>query len=409
MSLVADSRTTRRWYVLQLLFAFLGAATSLYLLVQHTRLKIGIQDGPSFCSFGAHADCNVVNGSQYSEIFGIPLAALGVLYFLALFLLGAIQPPTTRAFRSAQAWMARLALLSLAIDLGLLGIQAFALNNFCLFCCLTYLFSAGHLLANFALAPVGSRSLRAVLATHQKGKLPSFASAATFSGVLASAFALYLYVSASAGSARVAGMEESKKVFLETWNQRPATSIPILPADPIWGNPQSKVQVVVFSDFECPHCQRAAFAMHTALAPEEGRVQVVFKNFPLDMSCNPLLKNPIHQNSCALAHLGFCAQQKGKFWDFHDRVFFKLSARELSSTRDLVYEGVKQLFSRKEFDDCLANPEALAHTLAGIEQGRSLTIDSTPAIFINGKKVTVAPTVDLIRELVQRELAATSM
>lgn len=301
--------------------------------------------------------------------------------------------------------MARLAVVALAIDLWLLGVQAFALQNFCLFCCFTYLCTFGHLAMNWMMLPVGSRDWRVFLKSERKVQLPSFVWAVSVVVLVTASISLYQYVSSSLSAVRTAGIEQSKKAFLETWSQRPSVTIPVKGTDPVWGNPQSKVQIVVFSDFECPHCQRAAFALHTALAPEQSRIQIIFKHFPLDMSCNPLLKAPIHQNACALAHLGYCANQKNRFWDFHDRVFFKLSARELSSSRDKVYEGVKLLFTRKEFDECLTNPEALANTRDDIEQGKNLGIESTPALFINGKRVAFAPTVDLLRELVQKELA----
>jgi protein-disulfide isomerase/uncharacterized membrane protein len=397
--------TSRRWYFLQLIFAALGVGTSLYLLVQHTRLKTGIQGGSALCSFGQYADCNVVNASQYAELGGVPLAALGILYFACLFMLGLSQPPATRGHSRAQVWMARLALAALAVDVWLIGVQAFAIHSFCLFCLFTYLCTAGHLATNWLQQPRGVRNRRHWLVGERKAHLAPFALAANLVVLIAVGTGLFQYVFSSENAAQVASMEQSKKVFLETWSTRPAKSIPIGENDPSWGNSQAKVRVVVFSDFECPHCQRAAFALHTALASSESQVQLVFKNFPLDMACNPLLQRPVHPNSCALAKLGYCANAKKKFWEYHDRVFFKLSAREISSAQDAIHDGVKNIFTRKEFDDCMANQEALAHTQRDIDLGKNLEIDSTPAIFINGKRVSFTPTVDLIRDLVQRELA----
>jgi protein-disulfide isomerase/uncharacterized membrane protein len=403
---VADSRTSRRWYFLQLLFAALGAATSLYLLVQHTRLKSGIQGDSSFCVLGQYADCNVVNASAYAEIFGIPLAALGTLYFLALFLLGALQGPSQKSFRRSQVWMARLALCALAIDVWLTGIQFFALHSFCLLCAFTYVCTIAHLVLNLLLMPTEKRQLRNLWVAEAGAPIPSLVWAVNAAALALASFVLYQSVSTQVNTVRTATQEQNKKTFLESWSQLPSAPITVQAGDPIWGNALSKIQIVVFSDFECPHCQRAAFAMHTALAPERERVHVVFKQFPLDNTCNPLLQEQMHPNSCALAHLGYCANQKGRFWEFHDRVFFRLSPRELSSSRDQIFEGVKPFFTRKEFDDCLTQPEAVAHTQSNIDQGRDLQINSTPTLFINGKKVSLPPTVDLLRELVQKEADA---
>ena len=396
---------SRRWYFVQLLCAALGAGTSLYLLVQHTRLKSGIQGGSTLCNLGAYADCNVVNASQYAEVFGIPLAALGVLYFVFLFLLGVAQPPPSRGFRRSQVWVARAATFAVAVDVWLLGVQAFALRSFCLFCCFTYLCTVVHLVGNWIQRDSDSRGWKAFLNAERKVRLPPFVWAGTFVVLLVAAFSMFHYVYSSEGAARAANQDQARRVFMETWDQRPGKTIELKSTDPIWGNPDAKVKVVVFSDFECPHCQRAAFALHTALAPEQNQVQMVFKHFPLDMACNPLLQQPMHANACALAALGYCANQKKKFWDFHDRVFFKLSARDLNGDRDALYNGVKNLFSRRDFDECLRDPAAVESIRADIEQGRQLEVISTPTVFINGKRVAFAPTVDLIRDLVRREIA----
>lgn len=330
----------------------------------------------------------------------MPLAAGGVLYFLLLFLLGAFQPPRSKGFPKAQAWMALLALLALSVDLWLTGVQAFVLRSFCLFCIFTYVCTAAHLALNWAMAPKERRGSR-FLRSDKRSTIPPLVWAGTFSLLIASSIGLY---SLSTGPAPRVGAEEAKRAFLASWETLPSVPISLRASDSQWGNPQAKVQIVLFSDFECPHCQRAAFAIQTALATEKDSVNLVFKHFPLDMSCNRLLTQPIHANACALAQLAQCAEKKGKFWDYHDRVFFKLSARELSSTRDKIWEGVRTVFTREEFDRCLADSEAASNVQADIEQGNVLGVTSTPSVFINGKKVTLAPTVDLLRDLVKKEL-----
>ncbi len=402
---MADFRASRRWkYYLQLVLAALGAGISLYLLVQHTRLKTGIQGGSSLCSLGRYADCNIVNASRHAEIAGIPLAALGILFFLGLFVFGLIQPPGSRGFARSQVWMARAAGGALLVDLYLLSVQAFVLQTFCLFCCLTYVCTGGHLFLNWQQLAAGHRHWENLFQGERRVRIASFAWAITFVAVLVGAIGVFQYHASTVGASRSASLEQSKKAFLETWANRPSSPISLKSTDASWGNPQAKVQVVVFSDFECPHCQRAAFALQTALAVNEKKVQMVFKHFPLDNSCNPLLQAPMHANACALSYLGYCANKKNRFWDFHDRVFFKLSARELSSSKDQLYDGVKTLFTRKEFDDCLANGDAQANTRADIELGKRVGVDSTPSVYINGKRVIFAPTVDLVQELVQKEL-----
>ncbi len=399
---MTDSKTHRRYY-LQLVLALLGAGISLYLLVQHTRLKTGIQGG-SLCNLGEFANCNVVQTSSYSQLFGIPLATFGLLYFLSLFVLGALLPPRNKAFVKGQIWLARFAAIAVLVDAYLFGVQLFALKSFCLFCISTYLCTFGHLALNWFLRAPGERNWKSFLVGGKRNRLPSFAWAMTAAVVAVSGLFAYNYSNGSQEAHRRANVEKSKQTFVETWAERPSKPIPVKASDATRGKRDAKVQVVVFSDFECPHCQRAAFALETALAPERDQVLLVFKNFPLDMACNNLLKQPIHQNACALAYLGYCANKKNRFWDFHDRVYYKLSGRDISSSQDRIQEGLKTIFTKKEFDECLKNPDAQAAIREDIELGKQVGVDSTPSIYINGKRVSFTPTVDFLRDLVQKEL-----
>jgi uncharacterized membrane protein len=118
----------------QIIVSTLGLILSLYLLVQHTRLKAGIQDKDGFCHIGEGFDCNSVNASAFSEIVGIPIAALGALFFFTLLILVAFHPPESRYYRKTQIITARLSTLALGIDLILFGLQYFVIRKFCLFC-----------------------------------------------------------------------------------------------------------------------------------------------------------------------------------------------------------------------------------------------------------------------------------
>lgn len=356
------------------------------------------------CNLGSYANCNVVHTSQYSELFGIPLAAIGTFFFVVLLLLGSLQPPGSNGFARAQAWMATLVSIALGVDFYLLGVQAFALKSFCVFCVATYLMSALHLGLNWFLLPTESRTCRNFFIADKRSRIPSMVVAMVVVLSSIAALGMLAYRSTNISAVQTANIEQARKAFLDSWANQPRVAIPTSSTDGSWGNPDAKVKLVVFSDFECPHCKRAAFALHTALSPEQNRVHLVFKNFPLDMSCNHLLQQPIHANACSLAALSYCANRKGKFWDFHDRVFFTLSEREISSTHDKLFDGVKTVFTRKEFDECLADPAAQANTKSDIALGIQLGIDSTPTLYINGKKVSFSPTVELVRSLVAKEL-----
>lgn len=375
-------------YLIQLGSSILGLITSLYLLVQHTRLKSGIQESASFCSFGRFADCDVVNASQYSEILGIPIASLGALfYFTALFL----------SLVSRQRWIFFLSIAGLTVDVALLAVQLFALKTFCLLCGLTYLSTVGILLTSLRLR-----------------KMPAFADLAwtpPLVGLSALAYAAFLGVLMLLPSHfRLQGqtfamVENALAQFFNSWREMRTKEIPVKAGDGTFGRKDAPVKIVVFSDFECPHCRKAAFTLHAGLKPLRNQVLVVFKHFPLDSTCNPALKYQLHPHACQLARLAYCANAKGKFWEFHDTIFLDVG-EEVSEGLEKVGEEISGILSKEEMDDCLKNEKSLANLGEDIKLGRELGIAGTPSVYINGKHVSIPLTVETLRRLV--EIEATS-
>jgi uncharacterized membrane protein len=74
-------KLNKKLYWTQTILALLGTILSIYLFFQHAQIKFGIQDSDSFCTLGPYADCNAVNSSDFSEFLGIPIAAVGALFY----------------------------------------------------------------------------------------------------------------------------------------------------------------------------------------------------------------------------------------------------------------------------------------------------------------------------------------
>ena len=123
--------------------------------------------------------------------------------------------------------------------------------------------------------------------------------------------------------------DEIKEIISELEAKAPATqpaqarSQPSTPSvfqvslddDPVKGNPNAPVTVVEFSDFQCPFCSR--FFTQTLPLIEEnyintGKVKLVYKDFPL-VTLHPNVK-PVHVAA-------ECADEQGKFWEYHDALF----------------------------------------------------------------------------------------
>lgn len=398
--------------ILQWLCCILGIASSLYLLAQHTRLKSGIQESASFCTFGKYADCDVVNASHYSEIAGVPLAALGAIFYFLCLCLSVMAPRHDKNFVKTQQILGWLGVAALIADLGMLGIQLFALQTLCVMCLFTYLCSAGVLASAVSLceAPgnLGKR-LKSLLF----GKTPQWTlplPLMLISGIALICFTIMTQLLPSyfkLQGQNYAMVDNALENFFQSWRDRPTKKISVKSDDATTGNPQSKIQLIEFSDFQCPHCRRAAFTLHTALKPLKDDVQLVFKHFPLDSSCNPALKYQLHPHACKLARLAFCANRKGKFWEFHDTIFLKLSEETVATGIEEISSKLGEALSPEEVEKCLNDPKSLAAVADDISAGSAASISGTPALFLNGKLISIPITVENLKRLIQVQQSLT--
>lgn len=135
--------------------------------------------------------------------------------------------------------------------------------------------------------------------------------------------------------------------------------------DPILGDPDAKISIVEFSDFQCPFCARSHI---NALADlrnsnyfKNGEVNLVYKQFPL---------NSIHPYAQKAGEASLCAQDQGQFWEYHDILFANQGALDVDSLKTYA----TQLgFDTGEFNSCLdggkytseVNKETAQATAAG--------------------------------------------
>lgn len=110
--------------ILLIVIALLGMAIMGYLISIHYAPTEG-----AFCNLGEGLSCDVVNKSIYAEVFGIPVSALGFLYFAGVFLL-----VLWKRKNAPYQWLALISIIFLGPSLYLTGIELFVLKNICVFC-----------------------------------------------------------------------------------------------------------------------------------------------------------------------------------------------------------------------------------------------------------------------------------
>jgi len=165
--------------------------------------------------------------------------------------------------------------------------------------------------------------------------------------------------------------------------------------DPFVGNPNAPVTIVEFSDFQCPFCKRAFQEVIGPLKEEyvkTGKVKFVYKNFPLAN---------VHPEALPAALAASCADDQGKFWDFHDAIFN--NQHTLSSTK--YQEIAEQLeLDKSKFDNCLNNKIHLKEVQKDFDYGLSVGVSKTPTFFINGIKLIGAQPYKTFQQVIESEL-----
>jgi protein-disulfide isomerase len=143
----------------------------------------------------------------------------------------------------------------------------------------------------------------------------------------------------------------------------------------IYGAERAPVTIVMFADFECPHCRAEAPVLRKLVDQFRGRARLVFKHFPLGG----------HERSKPAAIAVEAAHEQGKFWEMHDLVF--ANQTKLSDADLLAYAKEAGLDVAK-FKADLAGKKARATVDADRAEGETLDIQGTPAVFVNGRYVT---------------------
>ena len=145
------------------------------------------------------------------------------------------------------------------------------------------------------------------------------------------------------------------------------------------GPVDAPVQIIEYSDFECPACQRAQASLHKILETYPEKIHIVFRHFPL----------PAHRWS-PLAHVAAeCAARKGKFWEFHDQLY---GLQQIWSKAPNPLENFLQYASSiglnlEPFAQCLTDQEMQRTVLADKKSGDGLQVNSTPTFFINNQRL----------------------
>jgi protein-disulfide isomerase/uncharacterized membrane protein len=351
-----------------------GIGASLYLSTEHFKvLKSGALGGESFCNINPYINCDAVLLSRFSEIGTLPLAGLGLLFYL--YLMGALIYSRVEPQKSNNTltFPYLFIIFAVGMSLGLAYISLWEIRALCIFCSTLYV-------VNLALLFLVKKVMDMKLGEWLKnfGKVSWIKSLGYFL-IVFGVGSILLHTTHDQYAREIP--KDKLTLYLDAYFQQPVQPLDIQ-GRPFFGNPDAKIVVVEFSDFECPYCKKAAGTLLPILSQYRDQVKLVFMNYPLDMSCNKELQRPLHTRSCAAAAAAYCAGRQGKFWEYHDKTFARQPKYQPAS---LLNIAEKLKLDLNQFKACLTSEQTDQAIQADLQQGNAAKVQGTPTVFVNGR------------------------
>ena len=169
-----------------------------------------------------------------------------------------------------------------------------------------------------------------------------------------------------------------------------ATATRINAEGPSLGSKQAPVTVVEFSDFQCPYCKQASNMVKRLLEAYGDNVRLVFKQMPLS----------IHPDAFKAAQASICANQQGRFWDFHDLLFGSNDLSVQSLKKYAAGLGMRMM----EFESCLESEASSASVRSDIQEAVRADVQGTPTFFVNGRILRGMRTAEDLKNLIDLAL-----
>lgn len=400
----------KRLLIVTGLVCCIGTALASFSLVQHFRLAKEGFARESYCAISDKINCDLVNASSYSEIFGTPIAWWGILYYGLLATMAFWSALSPRKHKSTIIFAELMALAGIPVCLLLAYISVFIIGSICLECMGMYFVTFFAAIAFFFALKTPLRNIFSLVINYIKAILGMknklgfkhrfFAHLAFVCLVFGIGWLSILHI--QAGEDKISESKISTDELVKSFYLQPVHNISIDPASASWGNPKAKVKIIEFSEYQCPFCKIASFNVRPFLYEFRKDIVYYFVNYPLDSACNPSLSHPMHPIACYLSKAGLCAEKEGEFWKYHDELF----RNQKNLSKKLAPQIAEDEFGwdSKKFQNCINSADIDNQLKAEISSGLQLKIKGTPSLYLNGRKIHDWRNKEFLRTLVKMEI-----
>jgi protein-disulfide isomerase len=160
---------------------------------------------------------------------------------------------------------------------------------------------------------------------------------------------------------------------------------------PVKGPKNAPITIVAFSDFQCPFCSRVVPTLKELEKQYEGKVRVAFKHQPL----------PFHNNARIAAAASMAANEQGRFWEMHDKMFANQGALDRANLERYAEELKLDM---GKFKSALDSNKYEAQISKDSSEGSQIGANGTPTFFINGRQLVGAQPIESFKAIIEEEL-----
>lgn len=158
----------------------------------------------------------------------------------------------------------------------------------------------------------------------------------------------------------------------------------------------AQVTIVEFGDYQCPACRAVEPVLEQIIKEYSGKINFVFRNFPLSQ----------HKNALISAEAAEAASAQGKFWEMHDKLYQEQDKwGESENPLEYLKTYAKELgLDENKFLADIAGKKYADLINQDLSDGIALKTSSTPTIFVGDKKLVGVPTYQELKALLDSKL-----
>ncbi len=147
-------------------------------------------------------------------------------------------------------------------------------------------------------------------------------------------------------------------------------------SSPILGSKEAPITMVEFGDYQCFYCNKFYHTTEPDIVKnyvDTGKVKLIFKDLTI-----------IGQDSVNAANAAHCAQEKGKFWEYHDMLYNNWSGENTgwASSKNLLTFATHVNITDSDFNSCMSDARYISVVKGSVSDAQTLGLTGTPDFFI---------------------------